>query len=259
MLEKNKFVKIAKPLSPTETSFSVDIIIPFHGEYHLVVRLVESILRLVKYPRYKIILVDDASKSPNIQQSFEKLQGIQVIRHDRQAGFAAAVNTGVRASESDFVCVLHSDVEVVEQNVFWNLARGLHNLKNEKVAFISATTENPMSKDCAFLRNTSSTADSPSIIDTEQYLPFFCTMFSRPVFIKLGGFFEFPYCWFEDKLIAKKCHAHGYRMAYHPGAHVRHNGGVTLKSLVNGDRSILDKIKSNYASYLNELKVLHLK
>ena len=244
---------------PTESSFSVDLVIPFHGEYYLVVKLIESIIRLVKYPKYKIILVDDASKSPNIKQSFSKFEGIKVIRHETQAGFAASVNTGIRAAESDFVCVLHSDVEVVEQNVFWNLARGLNDLKNEKVAFISATTDNPMSKDCAFLKSTSSRSESPVIIQDNQYLPYFCTMLSRPVYLKLGGFFEFPYCWFEDKLIAKKCHASGYRMAYHPAAYLRHNGGATVKSLVNQDRNVLDKIKSNYASYLNELKILDLK
>ena len=43
----------------------VDIIIPFHGQYHKVTRLIESILRFTHSNPYHLILVDDCS--PNTE------------------------------------------------------------------------------------------------------------------------------------------------------------------------------------------------
>lgn len=255
---KDKSLKISKPIRNNELNYYVDIVVPFHGEYHLVIKLVESIIRLVRLPKYQIVLVDDGSRSPNIEQTFSKMEGVKVIRHEKPMGFAACVNMAVRASKTDFICVMHSDVEVTQPNALLNLSQALLNFKNEKVAFVSAKTNNPMSKECGFLKAGEPEAGSCEVLTADQYLPFYCTMFSRPVFMKLGGFYEFPYCWFEDKLLSKKCHAAGYRMAYDPQTFVKHHGGSTIKTLVNSDPTILDKIKANYANYQDELKLLKL-
>lgn len=258
MSVQDKNLKIAKPVRITESNYHVNVVIPFCGQYHLVIRLVESILRLVRTPKYKITLVDDGSKSSNLQNSFTKIGGVTVLRNDKTLGFGASVNKAVKESDTDFVCVVHSDVILTSPNLFSSLAQCLIEMKNDKVAFVSARTNNPMSRDLPFLQATEAEAGSPVIIQTSQYLPFICTMFSRPVFQKLGGFFEFPHCWFEDKLLSMQCHSCGYRMAVDPASYVIHDGAMTIKSMAKQDSNFIDAIKANYATYQNQIKVQNL-
>lgn len=254
--KSTKTYKYAKPLVSMESDFYVNIIIPFRQEYNLVLNLYENIVRFVKYPRYQITLVDDGSKNKTFLNAFEKIKSVSIIRNDKSIGFAASVNQAVEQSKTDFICVMHSDTVVVEQNYLWNLAKSLIDLKEQKVAFISSVTDNPMSKECAFLKKTSSTEDKPVIIGENEFLPFICTMFSKPVFDNIGGFYPFPNCWFEDKLLAKKINKTDYKMAYCPSSFVRHIGGSTIKSMISTDKSFVEKIKSNHAIYQSQLNSL---
>lgn len=255
---EKKYDKVAKPVIPTKSSFTVDVIIPFRDEYQLVVKLLEQILRMVTYPVYNIVLVDDGSKNKNFINSLTKIKNLKIIQNEKPVGFAASVNKAVKESKTDFICVMHSDTEVLQKNFLWILAKTLSEQKNNKVAAVSAVTDNPMSKECLFLQKHECQNDPPQIIDANQYLPFFCIMLSRPVFLKVGSLPEFPYCWYEDKLFAKLLHLSGYRMAYDPSCFVKHIGGATIKQLINKDKSVLDVIKNNKNLYQMKLESLNI-
>ena len=56
-------------------------------------------------PPAEIIVVDDGSATP-----FASWADARVIRHDSNRGFAAAVNTGLRAAQTNLVAIVNNDV-----------------------------------------------------------------------------------------------------------------------------------------------------
>jgi len=254
--QQPKYTKVSKPLMPNQTDFHVDIIIPFKDQYEHLTKLIESILRFVRYPRYNIHLADDNSKNKTFLSSFEKVQGFHTHRFDEDMGFGKIINNVVAKTKSNIVCVMHSDTEVVEPAFLWNITKAMLELKNERVAQVSSVCENPMSKECNFLKKTKS-EDIPPIIIDDSYLPFFCTVFSKLVFQKLGGLPEHPYCWYEDMIFAQKLKKWGYKQAYAPNSFIKHAGGKTIKSLVNENPKILEKIKNNARLYKEQNLILN--
>jgi glycosyltransferase involved in cell wall biosynthesis len=77
----------------------VDIIVPFHGQYDLVMQLINSLFRLTRSNFYNLILVDDCSPNSefilklgdNARKNSERLNQkniLKTIRNEEQKGFA---------------------------------------------------------------------------------------------------------------------------------------------------------------------------
>ena len=82
----------------------VTAIIPAFGHEHLT-RGAISRLREQSVPPAEIIVVDDGSGTP-----FTSGAEAKVLRHESNLGFAAAVNTGLRAARTDLVAIINNDV-----------------------------------------------------------------------------------------------------------------------------------------------------
>jgi GT2 family glycosyltransferase len=251
--QSKKLNKIAKPLIPTTSNFYVDVIIPFRNQYDKVIGLVEQLTRSVTYPSFNIVLVDDGSQNKFFSQGLNRIKNCKIIKNDVSVGFGASVNKAVMESKTDFICIMHSDTQVMQKNFLWNLAKSLSNNKDKKLAAVSAVTNNPMSKDCLFLKKQEATADPVEFLAPDQYLPLFCCMISRPVFLKVGKLPEFPLCWYEDRFFAKALNSHGYTLAYDPSVYVGHLGGVTVADVVRENPKNLEVLKNNRNLYQKKL------
>ena len=60
----------------------------------------------------EILVVDDASPSEAATHVADEFPGVRVVRQPRRRGFAAAANTGIRASRGAIVELLNDDTEV---------------------------------------------------------------------------------------------------------------------------------------------------
>src|SRR6478736_7163484 len=88
---------------------------PSHRDVTVVIPVrnnISSLLRLVGTLRgMRVVVVDDGSATPVQQRDFCDMHcDIQVLRHARSKGPAAARNTGLTACNTDFVAFLDSDV-----------------------------------------------------------------------------------------------------------------------------------------------------
>ena len=87
----------------------VTVVIPSYRDAEHVARLVRSIRRTTPRRRVRIIVCDDAS-GPEHAAALERIRGVQVVTGERNEGFAANVNRGIRASDpSHDVVILNSD------------------------------------------------------------------------------------------------------------------------------------------------------
>jgi GT2 family glycosyltransferase/glycosyltransferase involved in cell wall biosynthesis len=89
----------------------VDVVIPSFRDADMVATLVRSIRETVPRGMARVIVADDAS-GPEHLAALRQIAGIEIVEGAANAGFAANVNRGLRASapERDVV-VLNSDVE----------------------------------------------------------------------------------------------------------------------------------------------------
>src|SRR4051794_41541830 len=88
---------------------------PSHRDVTVVIPVRDNtsgLLRLVGTLRgMRVVVVDDGSATPVQQSDFADMHcDIQVLRHARSKGPAAARNTGLAACSTDFVAFLDSDV-----------------------------------------------------------------------------------------------------------------------------------------------------
>ena len=105
----------------------LSIIIPAFNEKETIVRLLGSLVKSEKAPLSEVIIVDDGSidrlenfvrswgitrakKFGDKKKSF--LQSVQVLRHTKNRGPAAARNTGVKKATGEVILFLDSDIEV---------------------------------------------------------------------------------------------------------------------------------------------------
>ena len=83
----------------------VTVVIPARNNDSGVYRLVSALRGM------HVVVVDDGSATPLQQSDFEGMHcNVQVLRHPRSKGPAAARNTGLRVCTTDFVAFLDSDV-----------------------------------------------------------------------------------------------------------------------------------------------------
>ncbi len=86
----------------------VTVVMPAYNEAQTIEIVLRRVLELDL--RTEIIVVDDGSRddTPGIA---ERVDGVRVIRHDRNRGKGAAVRTGIQASTGDIVVIQDADLE----------------------------------------------------------------------------------------------------------------------------------------------------
>ncbi len=237
----------------TVSDFFVDIFIPFRDQTFKVIDLLNSIFEKVRKPRCEIYLIDDGSKNKKFLSNFSKIDGVHLIQFDRSVGFGACVNEAAKQSKASVFCVMHSDTKVTEPNFLWNLCEDFYKLKKMNIASISSVTNNPMNKKLDFLTQEQSQEDSPQIFK-QVNSPFICTLVNKQIFNILGGFPEYPLCWYEQELFGDKCRKAGFAQAYSKRSYVYHDGGATITKLVNENGSYLETLKHNLIQYEHDRK-----
>src|SRR3989344_3693589 len=94
---------------------NVSIIIPTYNGVELLKQNLPSILAArenVKNYIKEIIVVDDLSSDESVTYLRWNFADVKIIKHKKNRGFSAAVNTGVRAAKSELILLLNNDVKV---------------------------------------------------------------------------------------------------------------------------------------------------
>jgi GT2 family glycosyltransferase len=89
----------------------LSIVIPTHNRTDLLRACLQAVTRHAPAGS-EIVVVDDASPNGTASKLTASFGGVITLRLERQRGFAAAANTGIRASRGDIVEMLNDDTEV---------------------------------------------------------------------------------------------------------------------------------------------------
>ena len=107
---------------------TVSVIIINYNTFQLTCNCIESIYQKCNGNDFEIILVDNASQECNPNIFLEKFPAIKLIRSPENVGFSKGNNLGIAAAKGEYILLLNSDTELVNDAT----SPCLHHLANNK-------------------------------------------------------------------------------------------------------------------------------
>ncbi|MBA1156755.1 glycosyltransferase family 2 protein [Microvirga mediterraneensis] len=174
------------------------------------------------------IVVDNASTDGTAAMA--EGQGARVIVNPRNEGYGRANNIGVRAADSEFVLIVNPDC-IVDRGAVAALVDAAR--RHPDAAFFAPQIVEPSGR--VFYQPRSLLAASLTnpggklvVPEGEACAPFFsgaCFLIRREAFLRLGGFDENIFLFYEDDDLCRRVADSGSALIYVPQAVVRHGRG----------------------------------
>lgn len=100
----------------------VSIVIINYNTYDLTRKCLESIYQCVKGVSFEVILVDNASSECDPAVFKDAFPDLKLIRSEINLGFAKGNNLGIQHASGEYVLLLNSDTELIEDSVSLSLS-----------------------------------------------------------------------------------------------------------------------------------------
>lgn len=191
---------------------SVSILIPSYNSGHTIFKCIESCRQMRYDGKVDIMVIDDGSTDGSYEK-LSKTHGIRVLRKEKNAGKAAALNSGILESKSDLICCVDSDTYPREDA----LLHAVKYFQDEKVGsvvlFINTTPPKNFVQSIQEIEYWISFGfffKTVASIDSLYVTPGPMALYRRQVFVELGGFDEQNLT--EDMEIALRMQRHGWKI-----------------------------------------------
>jgi N-acetylglucosaminyl-diphospho-decaprenol L-rhamnosyltransferase len=204
-------------------SFITAIVVAFDSAHAL-----PECLGALRQAGVPTIVVDNASADASVELA--EAHGAKVIRNIHNEGYGRANNIGAQAADGEFLLVVNPDV-VVEPGT---VAELLHAARRypEAAFFAPRIIEltgrvffQPRSLLAPYLKNPGGRLVLP---EGDSCGPFFsgaCFLVKRDIFLRLGGFDENIFLFYEDDDLCRRIAEASPALIYVPDAVVRHGRG----------------------------------
>ena len=208
---------------------SISAVVPVWNGRELLARLLDS-LDAQTLRAAEVLAIDNGSTdgAPELART----RGARVIAMGRNAGFAAAVNRGIREARGDLIAVLNSDVELAP-DYFERLAGADAPFATGKIlspAGMLDATFDLTARGGVTWRAGHGMPDAPPF-DTARDItspPWTAVLFRAGVFARAGLLEEAFESYLEDADFGLRCAALGIRGRYVPDARAVHMGSASL-------------------------------
>ena len=241
----------------------VDILIPFHGQYDKVSKLIYSIVLAVKSNPYQITLIDDASPNNEYVTLFKDFdknrpQGtepiLKYVRNEKRLGFAGSLQQGFMATRQPWVMIMHSDCVVEDPQWMVEMGRSLLSLRDKKVKMVSARCQKSIPGVTPQIKGKKGECVDDYVLE-DGFVPLFCVMCHRDLFRHIGGFIK-NYTTYEDEELAYRMNYYGYKQAICGSSYIYHEGGGTYSEMIRNNPAILEEIESSREKAVSDLRLL---
>jgi GT2 family glycosyltransferase len=203
----------------------------------------------------RVLVVDNASTDGSLEGLEQRFRGWEFIRLDKNTGFASANNLAVKQVEDcDWIALLNPDafahpdwLESLMQAVesFPNIKLfGSHMLGHDN-GLIDGTGDIYHVSGVAWRRDHGMKSLNVKRESGEIFSPCAAaSLISRDVFLEVGGFDEYFYCYNEDVDLSFRLRLIGHRCIYVPDAVVEHVGSGTTSrysdfAVYHGQRNLV--------------------
>jgi len=224
------------------------------------------------YPNLSVYLADNGSADGSVEYVRNNFPWVRVIPNNENLGFAEGYNRAIREVDSDYVVLLNTDTEVLNQDWIKRLVEvALSDRAMAAVACKMVSMEDRSHLDSVggmgipfwrgFVDIGRDELDRGQY-DREGFEPFsFCggaALIKRSIFMRLGGFDGRFFLYTEDVDLSWRVRLFGYRVGFAPRAKVAHYFSGSFKSkavdalkLYYFHRNLLRSIIKNCGSSLS--------
>ncbi|OGM03121.1 hypothetical protein A2115_03460 [Candidatus Woesebacteria bacterium GWA1_41_8] len=178
----------------------------------------------------EITVVDDGSKDETVEFLKKNFPQVRLIRHKRNLGFPASVNSGVKEASTPLIALLNSDVSPSANF----LESALPHFENKKVFAVSLNEEGKSLTWTKGHFKDGFVGWEPGPKDRGVHETFWVSggsgVFRKSIWDELGGMDEAlfsPFYW-EDLDICYRAAKRGYQLLWEPGAKVEHKHESTI-------------------------------
>ncbi len=210
---------------------------------------------------FSVILTDNGSQDESVEFVRSRYPQVTVCRFQENKGFCAAVNEGIRRSDTPYVILLNNDT-VCETTFVEELVRAMDNRPDVfscAAKMVQMDTPDRMDNAgdyyCAFGWAFALGKGKPAAdYDRRREIFSSCAaaaIYRREVFDEIGLFDETHFAYLEDTDIGYRAQIAGYRNYYEPKAVVRHVGSATSGSVYNAFKTRWSSRNNVYLIYKN--------
>lgn len=233
----------------------ISIIIPTWNQSTHTLKCLDSLKKYTSIP-YEVIWIDNGSNDFHHNMVKNKIRGFRhkKERHPKPLGFPKANNRGIALSSGDYIVMLNNDVEVMagwdtELRAALKKGKGASGPVAIQPGGWQAIKFHPwigvsMNHDHEYIRKFLKEKWGGKFLDIpnnpvrrgwRRILAFFCTMFNREVFHRVGNLDErFGVGMGEDDDFCFRMRNHGYKLWLCLGAVVKHALSVTMRHIPGG-------------------------
>lgn len=225
----------------------ISVIIPNYNGEKIIDGCIQSLLQQ-EYKDFNIIVVDNNSNDESVKIIEERYPSITLIKNNENLGFAAAVNIGIKASESDFVALLNNDTEVDTKwlgNLYSVISKDdkIFSTSSKMIRFYERDIIDDAGDQYNLLGWAYKRGDGAPIDKFNKNKVVFSTcagagLYRRKVFEDIGYFDENFFAYLEDIDVSFRGNIYGYKNVYVNDAIVYH-----MVSATSGSRHNKFKVK----------------
>lgn len=239
--------QVVWPLPAAPDLPKISVIVPTRDRADLLARSTAGVLAATDYPALELIIVDNASRERRTQRLFEELTRdprVRILRDGGDFNFSRLNNAAVASATGQFVCLLNSDIEVIEPGWLRAMLRqairpgvgavgakllyadrtiqhagvelGADGVPQHVHRFLSDEDAGPFAEAHIACRVTAVTAA--------------CLLVARETYCSVGGLDENFAINFNDADFCLRLKARGWRTIYEPAARLIHHESKTRHS-----------------------------
>jgi GT2 family glycosyltransferase/2-polyprenyl-3-methyl-5-hydroxy-6-metoxy-1,4-benzoquinol methylase/glycosyltransferase involved in cell wall biosynthesis len=228
----------------------VSVVVLTYNNLALTQRCLQSLLESSDYPNLDLIIVDNASTDGSrewLREFAERHPGTRLILNDRNLGFAAGNNLGLRQASGEFLVVLNNDTQVTHG---WVRTMLKHFRRNPRLGMLGPVTNNIGNEAKIDLEYSTPQQMTERAADFTlrhggrthplRTAAFFCVMLRADVYRQVGGLCEdFGIGFFEDDDYCRRVEAAGWQIACADDVFVHHELSASFGKLPGEERQRL--------------------
>ena len=231
-------------------SYVCSIIIPVWNRLELTRDCLTALSQIKDQPEYEVIIVDNSS-TDGTKEFLAELKGdVQIIRNEKNEGFAKACNQGARAARGQYLVFLNNDT-IPQSGWLSSLVSEVDaqpevGVVGSKLLYPDGTVQHAgvvrdLEHRLPYHIYKSFAGDHPAVNQRREFqiVTAACLLIRRSLFEEVGGFDEGYVNGFEDADLCLKVRERGYAVVYQPRSVVLHLESQTAGRKVHDDTNAI--------------------